>query len=89
MNLLNLFSRKTTPKEVAKERLQLILIHDRSDLSSEFLEAIKGELLKVISNYAEFDTKDIEISITRTDEDEGNAPALVASIPIKKMKKRF
>lgn len=55
MNLLNLFSKKSTPKDVAKERLQLILIHDRADLSSEFLETIKGELLKVISNYAEFD----------------------------------
>lgn len=88
MNLLNLFSRKQTPKDVAKERLQLILIHDRSDLSPDFLETIKAEILKVISNYAEIDTKDLEVSLTKTDDSEGGAPALVANIPIKKMKKR-
>lgn len=89
MDIFKLFSTKPTPKEVAKDRLQLILIHDRSDVSPEFLEIIKGEILKVLSNYAEFDNGDIEVKLTRTDEGENSSPALVASIPIKSMKKKI
>jgi cell division topological specificity factor len=89
MDLLKFFSSKPSPKEVAKDRLQLILIHDRSDVSPEFLEVIKGEILKVLSNYADFDNKDIEVKLTRTEEGEGSSPALVASIPIKNIKKRL
>jgi cell division topological specificity factor len=89
MDLFKIFSSKPSPKEVAKDRLQLILIHDRSDVSPEFLEVIKGEILKVLSAYADFDNKDIEVKLTRTEEGEGSSPALVASIPIKSMKKRI
>jgi cell division topological specificity factor len=88
MDLFKMFSSKPSPKEVAKDRLQLILIHDRSDVSPEFLEIIKGEILKVLSQYAEFDNRDIDVRLTKTDESEGASPALVASIPIKNMKKR-
>ena len=86
MDLFKMFSSKPSPKDVARDRLQLILIHDRADISPEFLENIKCELLKVISNYAEFDSGDIEVKLTRTEETEGSAPALVASIPIKRMR---
>jgi cell division topological specificity factor len=89
MDLFKLFSSKSSSKDVAKERLQLILIHDRSDLSQEFLEMIKAEILKVISNYAEIENGDIEVKLTRTEASEGNAPALVASIPIKSMRKKL
>lgn len=88
MDFLKLFSNKPSPKEVAKDRLKLILIHDRGDFSPELLELIKSEILKVISNYAEIESGDIEVKLTRTDESEGNSPALVASIPIRKIKGR-
>lgn len=87
MDIFKMFASKPSPKEVAKERLQLILIHDRSDFSPELLEVIKGEILKVLSSYAEFDTSDIDVKLTRTDEGANSSPALVASIPIKGMKK--
>lgn len=87
MDLLKFFSQKPSPKEVAKERLQLILIHDRSDFSPEFLEVIKSEILKVLSNYAEFDSSDIDVKLTKTHEGAGSSPALIASIPIKNIKK--
>lgn len=86
MDLFKFFSGRTSSKEVAKDRLKLILIHDRSDLSPELLEMIKNEILKVISNYAEIDSSDIEVKLTKTDESEGNAPALIANIPIKRIK---
>lgn len=84
MDLLKIFSSRPSSKEVAKDRLQLILIHDRSDISPEFLEMLKGDLLKVIEKYAELDCGEIDMRLIRTEQSEGNAPALVASIPIKK-----
>lgn len=84
MDLLKIFSSKPSSKDVAKDRLQLILIHDRSDISPEFLEMIKGDLLKVIANYAELDSGEIDVKLIRTEPAEGNSPALVASIPIKR-----
>ena len=86
MDLFKMFYNKISPKDVAKDRLKLILIHDRGTLSPELLELIKGELLKVFAKYAEFDLSDVEINLTTTGDTDGNAPALVASIPIKKIR---
>ena len=88
MDLFKLFSNRSASKEVAKDRLKLILIHDRSDLSPELLELIKGEIMKVISTYAEIDSSEVDIRLTRTDESEGNSPALIASIPIRRIKSK-
>ena len=88
MDFFSLFGQKPASKEVAKERLKLILIHDRADLSPELLQNIKEEIMGVISKYAEIDREELEVKITNTDEMEGNSPALIASIPIKRMKKR-
>jgi cell division topological specificity factor len=87
MDLLKLFSgNKPSSKEVAKDRLKLILIHDRSAISPEILDMIRGEILQVISRYVEIDNSEVEIALTRTDEEDGNFPALVANIPIKNAK---
>lgn len=80
--------RSTSSKNVAKERLKLVLVHDRVNVSSTFLEMIKGDLIKVISDYMEIDEDNLEIKMTKTkrDEDDNLVPALVANIPIKRMK---
>ncbi|MEG1255153.1 cell division topological specificity factor MinE [Clostridium sp.] len=89
MDLFKVFSSKVSSKDIATDRLKLILVHDRATVSPDFLENIKLELLKAISNYAEIDSgEEIEVRITTTDEYQGNSPALVASIPIKKVKTR-
>lgn len=87
MNLLKIFSNKIFSKDIASDRLKLILIHDRADISPDFLEMIKSDILQVISKYAEIETGDIEVRLTTTDEYEGNSPALIANIPIKKIKR--
>ncbi|AGK97040.1 cell division topological specificity factor MinE [Clostridium pasteurianum] len=86
MDLFKLFSSKPSSKDVANERLKLILIHDRADLSPELLELIKGEIMNVIAKYVEIDNSDVEVKLTRVEEQDGNSPALVANIPIRKMK---
>lgn len=89
MNFLKVFSNKVTPKEVAKDRLRLILIHDRGSLAPEMLDKIREEILEVISKYIEIDGEDIDISFNRAEDEEGNSgPALVANIPIKNLKSR-
>jgi cell division topological specificity factor len=90
--MLDLFKllrlKKETPRDVAKERLKLVLIHDRSNVSPQFLEMVKSEIIKVIQNYMEIDEDTLDIQLTKTNSDDGErvVPALVANIPIKGMK---
>ncbi|MGG7163737.1 cell division topological specificity factor MinE [Clostridium ihumii] len=88
MDLFKLFSNKASSKSIATDRLKLILIHDRANFSPDLLELIKGDLLKVISNYVEIDDTEVDVKITSTEQIEGTSPALIASIPIKKIKNR-
>ena len=61
-----LFRRKEpTSREVAKERLQLVLIHDRVKLSPDVLQRMKDELVSAISKYVQIDRDGIEISLTQ------------------------
>ncbi|WP_366924089.1 cell division topological specificity factor MinE [Metallumcola ferriviriculae] len=72
-----------TSKTVAKERLRLVLVHDRSNVSPQVLESLKVDLIKVISNYMEIDESALEVSLS----DEDQAVALVANIPVIKVKR--
>jgi cell division topological specificity factor len=77
-------------KEVAKERLKLVLVHDRANVSPQFLEMIKGDIIGVINDYIEVDEDGFEITMTKTkrEQDDSMVPALVANIPIRRMKNR-
>lgn len=88
MDIFKFFKRKESSKDVAKERLKLVLIHDRSNVSPQFLEMVKSEIIKVIQNYMDIDEEALDIQLTKTNSDDGEriVPALVANIPIKGMK---
>ena len=85
----NLFGKKSSSKDVAKDRLKLVLIHDRSNCSTQVLEMIKTDIIKVISNYMEIDEEELDIQITKTETEDkdGSVPMLYANIPIKSMHK--
>jgi len=70
-------------KNIAKERLRLVLLHDRSSVSPELLQVLKTELIKVISTYLEIDEQALEVSLETSD----NQVALVANIPVRGMKR--
>ncbi|HHW23284.1 MAG TPA: cell division topological specificity factor MinE [Clostridiaceae bacterium] len=88
VDLFKFFKKKDSSKDVAKERLKLVLIHDRSNVSPQFLEMVKSEIIRVIQNYMEIDEDTLDIQLTKTNSDDGEriVPALVANIPIKGMK---
>ncbi|MGG7056699.1 cell division topological specificity factor MinE [Clostridium nigeriense] len=86
MDFFRKFSSKPTPKDVAKDRLKLILIHDRGDLPHETLDKIRMEILEVLSKYIEIDIDDVEIAVSKSENLEGNNPSLIANIPIKNIK---
>ena len=88
MDWFKFFSNKVSSKEIATDRLNLILIHDRSDFSPDILNMIKEDMLQVISKYVEIDNSEVDVKLTKAEEIDGGAPALIASIPIKKMIKR-
>jgi len=82
--LLRVFGRETSSsKNVAKERLRLVLVHDRADMSPQLLQELKEDLIKVISNYMEIDENALEVNLDTSD----NSVALVANIPIIRMKR--
>jgi cell division topological specificity factor len=74
-----LFGQKQSSAIQAKERLKLVLIHDRTDLTPGQMEKLKNELLQVISRYIEIDPGDMNISMMQ----EGREQRLVADIPLK------
>ena len=90
MNITGLLSRffgreteVSTTKNTAKERLRLVLVHDRLDISEGVMEQLREDLIATIGRYMDIDRDSLEVSLSR--EDEG--VALVANIPVKGMKR--
>ena len=89
-NIMNFFKnlvKKETSKEssdTAKERLHLVLMQDRANVSADFLELMKQEIIEVIKKYIDVDEKEIDVHLTNKANEDGTvgAPALYANIPI-------
>lgn len=71
-------------KDTAKERLHLVLMQDRANVSADFLDLMKQEIIDVIKKYIEVDEKEIDVRLTNQSNEDGTngAPALYANIPI-------
>ena len=76
--------KKEKSKDTAKKRLQLGLIHDRTDISPEMMENLRRDLIGVISNYLDIEEDKIELDFSK----EERSVALVANIPVKNVKRR-
>ena len=74
--------RRKKPGQVAKDRLKILLISDRVNLSPEMMELIKADITKVISKYMKIDTANMEIQIGK------QKPVLYANIPILDLNKQ-
>ena len=72
-------------KNVAKERLRLVLVQDRCSISPHILQSLKEDLIDVISDYMEIDEDGLDVDFCNEDK----SLALVANIPILKMKRTY
>ena len=93
MNFFKKFNKKdekviTNSKEAAKERLHLVLMQDRANVSADFLELMKQEIIEVIKKYIDVDEGAIDVRLTNKENEDGTngAPALYANIPILNIK---
>jgi cell division topological specificity factor len=82
--LNRLLGRETKSANLAKERLKLVLIHDRTDLTPTALAALKDEIIAVISKYIEIVPEAVNIELNQ----DGREQRLVADIPVRAGKKR-
>ena len=65
-------------KNLAKERLRLVLVHDRLDISEHTMNSLRVDLINVIGKYFGIDEKSLEVSLSR----EADGIALLANMPI-------
>jgi cell division topological specificity factor len=69
---------RPTSREIAKSRLQLVLVHDRVNLSPQLLQLLKDELIAVISKYVEIDVNGVEVGLSQSK----RQSRLTADIPV-------
>lgn len=94
-NIINFFrnlgkNRKSedNSKSTAKERLHLVLMQDRANVSADFLDIMRQEIIEVIKKYVDVDESEIDVRMTNRQNEDGTngAPALYANIPITNIK---
>jgi cell division topological specificity factor len=81
---MGLFRRKSRSANSAKERLQLVLIHDRTDITPAVLDALKDDLIQAISRHIDIDPSTIIIDVER----DGRSQRLIADIPLRSISRR-
>ena len=92
MNFLRKMTKKEDQtlksKDAAKERLHLVLMQDRANVSADFLDLMKQEIIEVIKKYIDIDESSMDVRLTNKENCDGTngAPALYANIPIMNIK---
>lgn len=81
----------TNSKDAAKERLHLVLMQDRANVSADFLDLMRQEIIDVIKKYIVVDENEIDVRLTNKQNEDGTtgAPALYANIPIVNIKQEM
>ena len=94
-SIMNFFKKMTKKeeqtlksKDAAKERLHLVLMQDRANVSADFLDLMKQEIIEVIKKYIDIDESAMDVRLTNKENDDGSngAPELYANIPILNIK---
>ena len=81
-------NKESNSKDAAKERLHLVLMQDRANISADFLALMKQEIIEVIKKYIDVDENAIDVRLTNKSNEDGTtgAPVLYANIPIMSVK---
>lgn len=76
----NLFAKEPSSAQLAKQRLQVVLVQDHLAMPPGTMEAIKAEIMEVISRHLEIDPEGVEVAVERR----GSGDELVANIPVRR-----
>lgn len=76
--------KKEINKDTAKERLHLVLVQDRANISADFIEMMKQEIIDVVNKYVEVDEKEIAVNLENKKNNDGTVgnPSLYVTVPI-------
>lgn len=85
--MLGFMQAKNKSKDVAKERLKLVLMQDKGRMSSDILSRMKDDILIAIEKYVEVGSSNVDVELTKMENEYGElVNALVANIPIRTVK---
>lgn len=84
MDFISKLFREENSKDAAVERLRLVLVHDRASVSPGLMEALKEELIQVISKYMEIDERGIKVDLNSSEQ----RASLIANIPVLRVRRR-
>lgn len=79
-----LLGRNRNSASQAKDRLHLVLTHDRTNLTTSTLETMKDDIIRVISRHIDIDSQSVRIEMNK----EGRQQRLIADIPIRGPRRR-
>lgn len=76
--------KENNSKDTARERLHLVLMQDRANISADFIDLMRQEIIEVIKKYVDIDEREIDVRMTNEQNDDGSngTPSLYANIPI-------
>ena len=87
MDILGFLKNNAAPSgSVAKDRLRLVIVHDRAGCSHTVLEMLKTDILSAVSGYMEVNEDELDIRFSHTGQSEGEVSVLSAVIPVKNMR---
>lgn len=81
--LQRLFGGEKASKELAKDRLKLVLIQDRASMSPDMMDSLRRDLVQVISKYMDFDESSLDVQMAEQD----NMTMLEVNIPVSSVKR--
>lgn len=77
--------RAPTSRQMARERLQFVLVHDRTSISPQLLQLLKNEIIEVISRHVDIDREGVEVTFTQSK----RQGRLVADIPLQGGRQKY
>ena len=83
VGFLSRWFKQESSSNIARNRLQVVLMHDRSDITPEMMEGLRRDIILVIQRYLEIDVEHIELDL----DTEKNSVALVANIPVRTVRR--
>lgn len=81
LNAIRRFFGEKPSSQIAKRRMQVVLMHDRMDIAPDLMESLKNDILAVLSRYMEIDQKSIQVDL----EQGKDYTALVSNVQVKRV----